>query len=35
MAFQNRDELAQAEKQRECEIAKAEADREMKLTQQV
>jgi len=35
MALQNRDELAQVEKQREREMAKAEADREMKLTQQL
>ena len=35
MALQNRDELAQVEKQRERELAKAEADREMKLTQQL
>ena len=35
MVLQNRDELAQVEKQREREMAKAEADREMKLTQQL
>ena len=32
MALQNRDELAQIEKQRERELAKAEADPEMKLS---
>jgi len=35
ISLQNRDELAQIEKQREREIAKAEADRQMKLTQQL
>ena len=35
MALQNRVELAQVEKQRERELAKAEADPEMKLTQQL